>query len=225
MLLEQITRSIMSQADHISRHLSAYSSANNHLIGEAAGLAVVALAFPRLPMANRYRQTGLVILNREIETQIYSDGVPAEQAMHYLVFILDFYLLLWRLCERNGMSIPKSWYDRFRAASNFISITMDEGGHLPEIGDSDDAWVVRLDERADFNPFQSFLTSEAILLKQPQGGLYSARWDEKNFWLMGLAELEAFYSNQPGEVKTPILSNFPRRWLRSDAVARVAAYF
>ncbi len=42
---------------------------------------------------------------------------------------------------------------------------------------------------------------------------------------MGLPEIEAFYSNQPGEVKTPILSNFPRRWLRCDAVAGVEAYF
>jgi uncharacterized heparinase superfamily protein len=201
--LEQITRSIISQADHISSHLSAYSSANNHLIGEAAGLVIAGLAFPGLPRADRYRQKGLVILYREIERQIYSDGVPAEQAIHYLVFVLDFYLLVWRLCEQNGISIPKGWCDRLSAAVNFIHTIMDEDGHLPEIGDSDDAWVVRLDERPDFNPFLSFLTSGAILLKQPGGGFKSAGWDEKNFWLMGLPEMEAFYSAQPGAVKVP----------------------
>lgn len=199
--LNQITCSIISQADHISRHLSAYSSANNHLIGEAAGLAVVGMAFPRLPKADSCRQLGLVILNREIERQIYSDGVPTEQAVHYLVFILDFYLLVWRLCEQNGISIPKSWYERLEAACDFIHQMLDEDSNIPAIGDNDDATVVRLDENPEFNPFLFLLISGTILLKQPNWGHYSAKWDEKNFWLMGLPGMEAFYSLQPGEGK------------------------
>jgi len=184
-LFQTIIESIVAQACHISRHLSNYSSANNHLIGEAAGLAIVGLMFPWLPSANKWCDLGLEILAQEIGKQIYPDGTPAEQSLHYLAFILDFNLLAWRLAELNDISPPTIWYERLGAACDFLSCVMDERGNVPAIGDSDDAWVVRLDDRSDANNYRSILATAAVLLERPGFKVYAGRWDEKSHWLLG----------------------------------------
>lgn len=199
-LFEAVLQSMAVQAGYVSRHLSAYSSANNHLIGEAAGLAVVGLCFLWLPRAECWRQTGLSILAREVERQIYPDGVPAEQAMAYLGFVLDCNLLAWRLAELNGLDVPQVWYKRLEAACNFICAVMDEGGHVPAIGDSDDAWVVRLDDRPTASNFHSILATAAAMLKRPDFKARAGRWDEKSYWLLGhlgLAAYEALPAHAP----------------------------
>lgn len=180
-----ISQCVVQQADHIFRHLSVYSSANNHLIGEAAGLAIVGLFFPWLPHGNRWRNRGLEILKHEIGEQVYPDGVPSEQAIHYLAFVLDFNLLVWRLAELNGSTVPQIWYDRLGSACDFISHVMDKKGNVPDIGDSDDAWVVRLDENPDANNYRSILAAASVLLKDPELRAFTLSWDEKNQWLLG----------------------------------------
>ena len=114
---------IQQQGAYIERHRSAHSSANNHLIGEAAGLAITGIAFPWLPRAKQWRDTGLAILNEELPEQIYADGVPAEQATHYLAFVLDFYLFTWELAKRNGHQPPAIWQTRLAAAAPFSKST------------------------------------------------------------------------------------------------------
>ncbi len=191
-LFTQIMQSVTEQTTYISRHLSAYSSANNHLIGEAAGLAVSGLCFPWLPGAAAWRDTGLKILERELEPQITADGVPAEQAISYLAFVLDFNLVVWRLAQLNGFDPPKIWHDRLGTACDFITHLMDEAGHLPAIGDSDDAWVVRLDDRCEVNNFRALVAAAAVILERPDLKACSQRWDEKSQWLLGESGRSAF---------------------------------
>ena len=72
--------SVAVQTEYIQRHLSAFSSANNHLIGEAAGLAITGMAFPILPNAATWRDCGLRILEAELPWQIYPDSVSATES-------------------------------------------------------------------------------------------------------------------------------------------------
>ena len=191
-LLQTILKSIAEQAARVSRHLSAYSSANNHLIGEAAGLAVVGLCFPWLANANKWRDTGLTILERELEQQIYPDGVPAEQAISYLGFVLDFNLMVWELAEQNGFTVPPIWYKRLEAACDFLQHVMDEKGNVPAIGDSDDGWVVQLDDRLEVNNYRSILATAAVLLNRADFKASAGEWDEKSHWLLGNAGFSAY---------------------------------
>jgi hypothetical protein len=136
-LFNQIIAAIIAQATFIGRHLSKFSSANNHLIGEAASLAFAGLTLPWLRQAKSWQKQGLKILTEEIEKQIYPDGVMAEQAVSYLAFDLDFYLLVWQAAVLNGVSIPTVWRERLGAACEFVGHIMDENGQVPAIGDSE----------------------------------------------------------------------------------------
>lgn len=190
-LFGRIMQSMQAQAAYIERHLSAFSSANNHLVGEAAGLAGVGLCCHWLPEAASWRAQGLAILEREIGLQITEDGVSAEQAMAYLAFVLDFNLHTWQLAHLNGHTLPAIWPARLRAAADFMRHCLDEGGHLPTIGDSDDAWVVRSDDRPEANNYHALLASAAAILAEPafKTGI---TWDEKSHWLLGAAGRAAF---------------------------------
>jgi len=180
-----IIKSIAQQANHISRNLSLYSSANNHLIGEAAGLAITGMSFPWLPSAQKWRDTGLKILLEQIEEQISEDGVHKEQAIHYLGFVLEFYILTILIAKANQEIISDEWNDRLSSAYNFLSQIMDADGNVPSIGDSDDGYVLILSQRNDFNPYQSHLATAAAIFNNQDYRYISQHWDEKSHWLLG----------------------------------------
>ncbi len=183
---QKVLLSIRDQANYIARHLSAYSSANNHLIGEAAGLAVAGICFPNLPEADRWRDTGISILESELSKQILVDGVSAEQAIEYLAFVLDFNLLVWQLVKiSDEQAVPAIWYERLDAACTYLMYMMDEVGNVPHIGDGDNAWVVRLDDSPLANNYKSILASGAAILQRADLKTAAGVWDEKSHWLLG----------------------------------------
>ena len=191
-LFADILQGVTTQANHIERYLSAYSSANNHLIGEAAGLAMAGLAFPWLPDAARWHERGLQIMATELSPQILPDGVPAEQAVHYLLFVLDFNLVVWQLAALNGVRVPSLWHEKLEAACDFLMHVMDNHGEVPHIGDSDDAWVVRLDDRPEANNFRSLLATGAAIFGRADFKAAAGKWDEKSQWLLDDEGFDAF---------------------------------
>lgn len=177
--------SVAVQSEYIQRHLSAFSSANNHLIGEAAGLTITGMAFPFLPNAVTWRDHGLRILEAELPRQIYPDGVSAEQSPAYLAFVLDFNLVSWRLATLNGIQPPAIWHKRLSAACDYLRHSMDASGNVPAIGDSDDAWVVRLDDRPNANNYRAICATAAAMLHNSALKTAAGTWDEKSHWLCG----------------------------------------
>ena len=203
-----ITASIQGQAEHIHAHLSRHSSANNHLIGEAAGLAVIGMCFPWLPAASQWVEDGLNILTEEIERQVLSDGVPAEQAIKYLAFDIELGLLTWRLAELNSRDVPGIWHQRLGAACDFVATVMDENGNVPQLGDSDDAEAIKLDMSLDANVYRSMLAGGAAMLNRSDLKVAAGGWDEKSQWLLGDAGRMAFNSLAI-ESETPASRLFP----------------
>jgi hypothetical protein len=116
----------------------------------------------------------------------------AEQAVSYLAFDLDFYLLVWQAAVLNGVSIPTVWRERLGAACEFVGHIMDENGQVPAIGDSDNGRVLDLDEGPNANRFRSILAASSVLLKRPDFKAIAGEWDEKNHWLLGEAGQIAF---------------------------------
>src|SRR5690606_31771691 len=67
--------SIYRHSYFVMHHLSTYpSSANNHLIGELAGVFVACCTWPCWPLAKTWRREALTGLEREIRRQTHADG-------------------------------------------------------------------------------------------------------------------------------------------------------
>ena len=71
----------------------------------------------------------------------------------------------------------------------FLASMMDSKGNLPMIGDADDGFVVRLSPDPEFDPYQSIITTGAILFKRNDLLKSKQGIDDKTLWLIRGAEV------------------------------------
>ncbi|MDP8230602.1 MAG: glycosyltransferase [Candidatus Gorgyraea atricola] len=191
---DEFLRSVYLQTKFIERNLSKYSSANNHLIGEACGLIITALSFPEFKDSDRWLYKGKSILFREILRQVHPDGVTKEQAFHYQGFIMELFVLAAELLIKNNIKIPRKVMDRFFSMSEFVMNIIDSKGKAPLVGDSDDGRAIRLSNSEDFSLFKSILTSACILSQRGDFKSKGGTFSEEHFWIFGLKGYKAYRS-------------------------------
>ena len=68
---QTVLGALVQHGEFIERHLSPGSSANNHLIGEAAALAFLGRVLPDGALAARWRRVGYATLEREALRQLF----------------------------------------------------------------------------------------------------------------------------------------------------------
>src|SRR5204863_4901248 len=103
---------IFRHAQFVRSHFSLHSSANNHLIGEAAGLFVAAITWPCWPQAQAWLAESEAILEREALLQNAPDGVNREQAVAYQQFTLDLLLIPLLAGRANGRKLSAAYESR-----------------------------------------------------------------------------------------------------------------
>lgn len=119
------------------------SSANNHLLGELAGLLVALLRWPEGENFSTPATSIEKILHSEILRQFAPDGGNREQALHYHFFAWEISLQALCALRQAGRSIPEDVSDRMRRAAAFW-LAVEGGEESWDYGDSDDAIVVPL---------------------------------------------------------------------------------
>ncbi|GMU24804.1 MAG: hypothetical protein AMXMBFR13_48750 [Phycisphaerae bacterium] len=189
---ERIGRILGSVYRHlwdISRKYSRYSSANNHLIGEAAGVFIASSYFTGLHDAPRWRRQSREILMREIELQTSTDGGNKEQAFSYHLFVLEFFLLCGLVARNVGEDFPAEYWDRVEKMFEYLAAFC-EGGEPPMYGDADDGYVLDLGNR-QVSPLE-LLAIGAILFNRPDFKAEAGAFGEPAFWLLGHGGYERY---------------------------------
>jgi hypothetical protein len=121
------------------------SSANNHLVGEAAGLATIALLAPELRASDSWLRRALSWLDGESDRQILPDGTGAEQAFTYHLFVVDLLLLVVALLEARGRTVPLAIRAALERSADALALQVGPGEPDPAYGDSDDGRAFVLD--------------------------------------------------------------------------------
>jgi len=98
--------SIYRHCEFIWAHQSRHSSANNHLIGEMAGLYVATCAWPCWDRIAHWHAESKRILEREAAIQVHADGVLREQTVGYQIFVIQFLVIAGLAGERAGDRSP-----------------------------------------------------------------------------------------------------------------------
>jgi hypothetical protein len=142
---EQLGLSIYRQARFIRNHLSLYSSANNHLIGELTGLWTACRIFNMGAEGECWGSQAKAELEREARLQIHEDGVDKEQAFYYHLWVLEYLFFAWLVGERTGEPFSFEFRERIEAMAQFLCDVAPEGGQPPQVGDSDDGFVMRFE--------------------------------------------------------------------------------
>ena len=199
--------SVFQHAEFVNSHFSQHSSANNHLIGEAAGVFTAGLAWPHWERSAHWRESAGAILEHEAQVQNAPDGVNREQAVSYQLFTFDLLLLPLLAARANGQGFSRAYVERLDRMLDYLASIIDVGGNVPMIGDSDDAYVARLDPRESASRHRSVLATGAVLFRRADLKRKAGVLDDKARWLLG-SQAEEVFECLPETARLPVRREF-----------------
>jgi hypothetical protein len=170
---------------------SKFSSANNHLISEYAGL-YIASSFWSFKESFKWRQYSKIGLEREILKQHSHNGINKEEAAEYIQFITDFFLLSLIVGENTSDSFSEAYKSRLHNIIKYIADFLDIESNFPNYGDEDDGKTIVLSNADDFSNFKSIIISGAVLFNDPSLKIANYCFDVKNHILLGDTGFQSF---------------------------------
>jgi hypothetical protein len=181
-----VVETIYRHGKLLHRNLSTdWLVANNHLIGEAAGLFGIAIQFTQFPESDLWRERSEKLMYTALLDQTFSDGVNKEQSTGYLLFILDFALHSIVLAGLNESAVPDEVMKRLLAMLRYASAITSPDGTAPPIGDYDDGRGVLLTESTGGIDFRGWLGVAANLWDRTEYGEAGCEDTEDSVWMLG----------------------------------------
>lgn len=133
----------------LQRKFSRGSSANNHLIGEAAGAFIAASYFRHLANYDDLLVESRRIIEQQLVNQSYPDGCTREHAFGYQAFVLQFFSLCSLVGRRSDKPFSQEFDARLKAMYEFLAEVSQDTGAIPQFGDADDGYVLDLGDKPD----------------------------------------------------------------------------
>ena len=190
--LQRWLDSIYQHCHFIIGYESRDSSANNHLLGELIGLFVAAVTWPCWPESGHWQHHAAYELEQQALLQNGPDGVNLEQAIYYQHEVCDMMLFAVLLGRANGCPFSGRFSGRLEQMLVFVAAMMDKSGHVPAIGDADDALLVGWSQQPGWNLYRSLLATGAVLYQRADFKAKAALFDDKSSWLLGDAARAEF---------------------------------
>lgn len=123
------------------RHRSFGSSANNHLIGELAGLLAALARWPNLAIWGSGMDELQGFWETEVVNQFAPDGSNREQALSYQLFSWELSAVAWQAVQSRHRQVSSQVEERLgRAAAYYVSLQREP--RRWDYGDGDDATVL-----------------------------------------------------------------------------------
>ncbi|WP_271008701.1 heparinase II/III family protein [Paucibacter sp. B51] len=167
-LLRDWLDSIYQHMRFASDNYSFYSSADNHLIGEAAGVYVAAQTWDLWPQGRRLCARAKRLLEEETLKQFAPDGVNREQALCYHKFTLQFLLASALAGRARGDTFSAAFWQRVESAVIFLAAVTDCAGNTPAYGDSDDGEVWTLGAGVEFDSYHAMVAMGSLLFERAE---------------------------------------------------------
>lgn len=185
---ERLRRRVLHSAylhlREITRKYSRGSSANNHLVGEAAGAYVASCYFHELRDAARWREEARGLMVEQIEAQTFGDGANVELATGYHLFAMQFFLVVGLVARRANDALPDAYWSRLAAQAEYLGTLLEGGADAPMFGDGDDGYVLDLSDGAA-DP-RGWLCAAAALFRRADLKAWSGPgFGETAAWLLG----------------------------------------
>ncbi|MEU6304772.1 heparinase II/III family protein [Streptomyces chartreusis] len=132
----------LDQIWHHQRWLAAFpsrgSSANNHVIAEAAGQFAAACAFDWFPSSARWRADALRSLERHLRANTFASGLNRELATEYHGLVLELGLAAVAEADAAGVPVPAPVRLVLLRMTDALAAVVDNRLRPPRQGDADD---------------------------------------------------------------------------------------
>lgn len=116
-----LTEFLVNYHKHAIHILANYSDQGNHLLFEAQRMIYAGAFFPEFKEAQAWRNSGIDILNREINVQVYNDGGQFELDPHYHLAAINIFCKSLSIADVNGFrnEFPQSYLDTIESMIMF----------------------------------------------------------------------------------------------------------
>jgi hypothetical protein len=121
------------------------SSANNHLIAEAAGQLAASCAFPWFAESPRWRRQSAALLERSLRDNTFPSGINRELASDYHGFVFELGVFAAVEAAASGAPVSDDCWRLLCAMADSMAAIVDTRLRPPRQGDSDEGRVVLLD--------------------------------------------------------------------------------
>jgi hypothetical protein len=138
-------RQISWHQQYLAAFRSRGSSANNHVIAEAAGQLVASCAFPWFPQSERWRRESARLLEAELIRNTFPSGIGRELASDYHCFVAELGFLAAVETQVRGYPLSDVTWQRLCAMADSAAAVVDECLRSPRQGDSDEGRALLLD--------------------------------------------------------------------------------
>jgi hypothetical protein len=145
---ELAVQQIRWHQQYLAAFTSRGSSANNHVIAEAAGQLVASCTFPWFRESERWRRKSARLLERELVRNTFPSGIGRELASDYQCFIAELGLLAAIEADASGHPLSADIWQRLCAMVDSAAALADERLRPPRQGDSDEGRALLLDAPA-----------------------------------------------------------------------------
>jgi hypothetical protein len=142
---ELAVRQIRWHQEFLAGFRSRGSSANNHVIAEAAGQLVASCAFPWFAESDGWRRKSAQLLERELIRNTFPSGIGRELASDYQSFIAELGLLAAVEASAAGFPIGDAAWSRLCAVVDSGAALLDQQLRPPRQGDGDEGRALLLD--------------------------------------------------------------------------------
>ncbi len=205
--LWELVRFCWMAGQHLERDLqhSVRTMPGNHVIGDAAGLAVLALALPELADAPRWLRRALAVLEREADAQVAPDGAHGEESPTYHAFVWELLCLAALLARRQNVTLPNVWRALARMPDPLV-LTARPDGSLPATGDCDGSVAFDLSEESSRAAVVG--ATSAVLFGRADLKAAVREPVEAVLWLLGPDALDAWSALPAVEPPAPRVTGF-----------------
>ena len=159
-------RQIAWHQEFLAAFPSRGSSANNHVLAEAAGRLAAACAFPWYAETPKWRRNAAALLERELAANTFDDGLNRELATDYHRFVFELGLLAAVEADLHGHELSDATWHRLARMLDAGAAILDATGRAPRQGDGDEGRALVVDD-PDHDAWAIALASGAALLGAP----------------------------------------------------------
>ena len=170
-LIVAIFKSVVEQA----RHLKQWPSSGNWLTEESFGLYTAGMMFPEFSEAGDWRKTAIERLYRQLDEDVYPDGMQYELTSGYNNWVVDSLTGLVERADMNGLrgELPEDYLPKLEKAYDYIMRIVMPNRMMPAFNDS--GWgVVKSAHARGFKTFphrqdMQWMATDGRLGEEPKG--------------------------------------------------------
>jgi len=159
---------------------------SNHYISNIVGLFCLGLFFPEFKEAKGWLTFSTRELEKEMQKQVYSDGMDFEASTCYHRFVAELFFYPSLLARLNGIDFSSDYLSKLKKMFDLILYGLKPDGKMPQIGDNDSGRLYKFEAgEREVLDMRYLLSLGAIFFTEPRYKIREFELCPEVVWIFG----------------------------------------